>query len=234
MSNNPFVQTPIDPSAAFGKSVISFPDRGPWGKSEWRGNTSGHVIRGLIATYGIADLVVDPMEGSGTTGDVCHQWDIPYLGFDLKDRPPLNPSRNILNPSHQADMQRRVRAADSRGAQMVFLHPPYWNMITYSNDPHDLSGGTYQQFITRMGAVLKFASSITRPGGIVALQIGDLRRGNQTWFMGDDTSAPALVTPARLIKEFRFIKVQHNTVSGGDVGYVSALVHEYLTIFRKP
>jgi hypothetical protein len=212
---------------------MSFPDRGYWGKAEWRGNTSGYVIRGLLATYGIGDLVVDPMEGGGTTRDVCTQYEVPYLGFDLKEREG-KPSRNILNPAHQTAMRQEIMALDPRGAQMVFLHPPYWNMITYSDQPYDLSSGTYPQFLTRMGDVLKFASSITRPGGIVVLQIGDLRRNHQTWFMGDDTSAPALVTKARLVKEFRYIKVQHNTVSGGEVGYVTKLAHEYITVFRKP
>jgi len=223
----------VDPKAAFESSVVSFPNRGPWGKSEWRGNTSGHVIRGLIATYGITDLVVDPMEGSGTTGDVCDQWDVPYLGYDLKERPGHH-TRNVLSPIDQRAIRTEVFNTDPRGAQMVFLHPPYWNMITYSNNPYDLSSGTYDQFLRRMADVLWFASSLLRPGGIAALQIGDLRRGKTTWFMGDDTSTTAIAVKSRLVKEFRYIKVQHNTVSGGEVGYVSKLAHEYLTIFRKP
>ena len=28
------------------KSVMSFPERGNYGKSSWRGNTSGYVIKG--------------------------------------------------------------------------------------------------------------------------------------------------------------------------------------------
>jgi hypothetical protein len=30
------------------KSVMSFPERGNYGKSNWRGNTSGYVIKELI------------------------------------------------------------------------------------------------------------------------------------------------------------------------------------------
>lgn len=35
------------------KSVMSFPDRGHWGKSSWRGNTSGYVIKEMIEWYQI-------------------------------------------------------------------------------------------------------------------------------------------------------------------------------------
>ena len=29
-------------------SVVSYPDRGPWGNSKWRGNASGHLYRELF------------------------------------------------------------------------------------------------------------------------------------------------------------------------------------------
>ena len=33
------------------KSVMSFPERGNYGKSNWRGNTSGYVIKELIQHF---------------------------------------------------------------------------------------------------------------------------------------------------------------------------------------
>ena len=54
------------------KSVISYPNRGPWGKSNWRGNVSGFVIKDLIEHFR-PKLLVDACEGSGTSGDVCRK-----------------------------------------------------------------------------------------------------------------------------------------------------------------
>ena len=54
---------------------MNFPNRGPWGKSNWRGNTSGHVIREMIEHFN-PTLFVDACEGSGTSGDVCRDMGI--------------------------------------------------------------------------------------------------------------------------------------------------------------
>ena len=47
------------------KSVMSFPERGNYGNSNWRGNTSGYVIKELIQHFN-PKLFVDACEGSGT------------------------------------------------------------------------------------------------------------------------------------------------------------------------
>lgn len=48
-------------------NIVSYPDRGPWGDSKYRGNTSGWLIRDLIEFFQ-PKSVLDPMEGSRTTG----------------------------------------------------------------------------------------------------------------------------------------------------------------------
>jgi len=61
---------------------VSYPERGPYGNNKFRGNTSGYLIRDLILFYE-AQSVLDPMEGSGTSRDVCDELHVPYDGFDL-------------------------------------------------------------------------------------------------------------------------------------------------------
>jgi len=50
-------------------SVVSYPDRGPWGDSRYRGNCSGYLVKDLILRFGCKS-VFDPAEGSGTVRDV--------------------------------------------------------------------------------------------------------------------------------------------------------------------
>jgi hypothetical protein len=50
-------------------SVVSYPDRGPWGDSRYRGNCSGHLVKDLILRFNCRS-VFDPTEGSGTVRDV--------------------------------------------------------------------------------------------------------------------------------------------------------------------
>ena len=69
-------------------SVVSYPERGPWGSSKYRGNCSGFLIKDLLLRFK-ARRVLDPMEGSGTTKDVIKGLNrfkntkIEYVGGDL-------------------------------------------------------------------------------------------------------------------------------------------------------
>ena len=105
-------------------SVVSAPRRGPWGNPKFRGNCDGTLIKNLVLRYG-AKRVADPMAGSGTTRDVIaglnatgkHR--IKFWGSDLREGFDL---RSDPLPG-QFDF--------------VWLHPPYFNMIRYSDDPRD-------------------------------------------------------------------------------------------------
>ena len=53
------------------QSVVSYPDRGRFGKSSYRGNCSGKLIEDIIDQYHLSSLS-DFMVGSGTTEDVVN------------------------------------------------------------------------------------------------------------------------------------------------------------------
>ena len=63
-------------------SILSFPERGPWGKSSWRGNCSGHVYKSLFEQLRPGTFV-DPMVGSGTSVEVAREMGIQAFGLDL-------------------------------------------------------------------------------------------------------------------------------------------------------
>ena len=51
------------------ESIVSYPDRGSYGRNSYRGNCSGLLIKDLIKQYKLQGLS-DFMVGSGTTEDV--------------------------------------------------------------------------------------------------------------------------------------------------------------------
>ena len=73
-------------------TVLSFPERGPWGSSSYRGNFSGWIPAAIIYRYG-AGSVSEIFAGGGTTSDLCRDLEIPYCGIDLNPAPVRN---NIL------------------------------------------------------------------------------------------------------------------------------------------
>ena len=64
-------------------TLVSYPERGPWGDATYRGNCTGHLLADLIRYYQPTH-VLDPMEGSGTSRDVCRELAVTYSGADLK------------------------------------------------------------------------------------------------------------------------------------------------------
>lgn len=38
------------------QSVVSYPDRGPWGNNKYRGNCSGYLIKDLIEQFHIKNM----------------------------------------------------------------------------------------------------------------------------------------------------------------------------------
>ena len=98
-------------------SILSFPQRGAWGQSSYRGNCSGHVQKFLIENFR-PSYFVDPAEGGGTSRDVCSQLGVKYTGLDLKD------GFNLLKDSLKSRLQGEP--------DFIFFHPPYGEMIRYS------------------------------------------------------------------------------------------------------
>ena len=53
-------------------SVVSYAERGPYGSNNFRGNTSGFLIKDILLWLK-PKRVLDPMAGSYTTRDVCEE-----------------------------------------------------------------------------------------------------------------------------------------------------------------
>lgn len=64
-------------------SIISYPERGPWGQSSYRGNCSGHVYRELFESLRPSHFI-DPTVGSGTSIEVAREMGIDAVGLDLR------------------------------------------------------------------------------------------------------------------------------------------------------
>jgi hypothetical protein len=213
---------------AFETTVVSYPDRGKWGDKSWAGNTSGWLVKDFIESYGVTFLY-DPMEGSGTSREVAADLGVRYAGTDIHS------GYDLTSKAVRARIVREFFADEYPDG--VFWHPPYWDIVKYSAHSSDLSrASTYPQFLAMARDILLWLGSIVRPGGVLGVLTGDARikSRSSTAFITDDLLSAENVRAAKLVKEIRVIKIQHNTKSGGDINYPIRLVHEYFTILRKP
>jgi hypothetical protein len=193
-------------------SVVSYPERGPWGNNRYAGNCSGFLLIDLCATYR-PQRVLDPMEGGGTSREVCADMNIAYAGFDLH--------------SGTDSLHDEI----GTGYDLIFWHPPYHDMKIYSEDPRDLSrAGSLVMFQALLRSGFRRFFELLAPGGRLAILIGDLRRRGRY--------EPLTADVARLDRdslESIIVKIQHN-VSSSQTSYTGSFVpilHETLTIFRR-
>jgi hypothetical protein len=142
-------------------SLYHFHRAGEYGDRSYPGNCGGKLIRDLLLFFR-PNNVLDPMMGSGTCADVCHELGIPCLSRDIRegfDATDANCFRSL--------------PAGSR-FDFVWAHPPYWRQKIYTPDPRDLSRTpTLPAFLERYAAFIANCAGVLSPGGKFALLMGD-------------------------------------------------------------
>ncbi|MFQ6013896.1 MAG: hypothetical protein ACE5NP_00455 [Anaerolineae bacterium] len=194
-------------------SIVAYPDRGPYGDHKYPGNCSGYLIKELVTHFG-AKRVLDPAAGSGTTGDVCRELGVECLQRDLRD------GFDVLTSQIPP------------GFDFIFFHPPYWDIVKYSEDPRDLSNiHKYEDFIENLARACKRLLRALEPnGGHLAVLLGDVRKRGKYYFIFRDLIS-RLGDPDYPI----LIKAQHNVKSFGrrySIEHFIPLAHEYVLIWR--
>lgn len=207
----------------FQSSVLSFPNRGPWGDNKYRGNCSGHVIRGFFETYhrNKEGLAFDPSIGGGTSLDVAKELGLRFKGTDLHQ------GFNLLLDD--------VGQFLGEEAHSCFWHPAYLDMITYSGnmwgEPNkwDMSRMAMNDFVEALELAIMNIHDAMERGGTYGILMGNLRRKGEYYNL---SSLVERVAPGKLIDEI--IKTQHNCLSDQrSYGNIVRISHEKLLVFRK-
>ena len=136
------------------------------------------------------DWVWDPMAGSGTTGLVagrlgrrCFMSDLtPQLpgiyqadarAIDLRAEPVVVDGR--IHHSHPVPLEQSRDLYPPFQFDLVILHPPYHDIIRFSDKPEDLSNcRDVDRFLMQLHAVAFNAGEHLKPGGYVGLVVGDI------------------------------------------------------------
>ena len=95
-------------------SIVSYPERGEGGNNRYRGNCSPKLVEDLIGFFRPQEIC-DYMCGSGTTKAAADKLGI---GSHLYD---LHSGFDIMN----CEIPERP--------EFIFWHPPYWDIVTYSD-----------------------------------------------------------------------------------------------------
>ncbi len=195
-------------------SLLRYPERGPWGKATYFGNASGYLLIDLFDYYKPSS-VFDPMEGGGTTREVCADLKIEYEGRDLT-----------------AGFDLLSSPLPARRFDLVFWHPPYWPGHRYSTHPNDLSNAHgFDDFEARLRAGFERLREVVTPTGRVVILIGDGRKNGVFYPIHSDLIRwDVLPLDAVLIKDGQHERhAQHFRY--GPARFIPTL-HEYVLIFK--
>ncbi len=204
------------------------------GDKGFHGNCSPQIVEQCVwRLTNEGDLVVDPMVGSGTTIDVCKEHNRRCLGYDL------TPVRDDII---QADAKELPLDDDS--ADMVFIHPPYWSMVRYSNgnrNPADLSrAATIEDFTGMLKAVLQECKRVLKPGKYLCVLLGDMVKKGA--FVPICRKAANLLEEIGMVDSGYAVKLAHGDTSRRKSGVIVAelvatdnlkVSHDLAMFFRK-
>lgn len=238
-------------------------DRSGPHSAEYHGNFVPQIPNQIVRRFTTrGETVLDLFSGMGTTLIECRRLGRHGLGVELN---PAVAERGrdlaaqagdshavrtgvLVGDSSSADTALQVRAVlEQHGdgyADCVLLHPPYHDIIRFSEDPRDLSNSVSQEaFLEGLRRVVRHARDLLRPSRHLALVIGDRYAGGEWVPLGFECMRvcrdEGLVLKAINVKD-----MQGNERGKGKANNLwryralksgtYIFKHEYVMVFRKP
>jgi len=136
--------------------------------------------------------VLDPFAGSGTTLIECRRCGRNAVGVELVPRVATWANQLIkaqennqvfaevitgdsTSPSTKRSVQAILAAHNVNQVQLIILHPPYHNIIRFSDDPRDLSNApSIRVFLKKLKTVVRSFADLLEEGRYMILVMGDL------------------------------------------------------------
>ena len=228
-------------------TIWSFPKRGDWAThdAKWRGNWSPYIPRNIILRYSReGDLILDQFAGGGTTLVEAKLLNRDIIGIDINDVALERCREKTAFEYEPAKGKVYIKKGDARNLDfitdesidLICTHPPYANIIKYSEDTEgDLSHCNVQQFLEEMETVAAESYRVLKKNKFCAILIGDTRQKGHVVPIGSNVMKKFELAGFKT-KEI-IIKQQHNCSATGywknnSIKYnFLLLAHEYLFVF---
>lgn len=237
--------------------IISERDKTGKHNGFYHGNFIPQIPRQLILRYTKKnDIVFDPFLGSGTTAYEAESLGRDFIGIDIQKKlveyvekniePKDNFSNLIVGDSTKIEIFEKVKEIlknhKKKNVQLAILHPPYADIIKFSDLKNDLSNTkSLKEFLVKFAEVLKNTIEILENGRYLAIVIGDKYTTGQWIPLGfycmNEAQKLGLTLKSVIIKNMTGNRAKQNKEGIWRYRALSSdyyiFKHEYILIFKK-
>lgn len=240
-------------------SLWFIPERDKSGKHNgfYHGNFVPQIPRQLILRYTRKnEIVLDPFLGSGTTAYEAENLNRNIIGIEIQkslaDRVKKNiETKNnfsdlITGDSTKIDTFEKVREIlkkhKRKNIQLAILHPPYADIIKFSDLEGDLSNAkSLKDFLGKFSLVLKNTMEILEKGRYLSIVIGDKYTAGKWIPLGfyclNEAQKLGLILKSIIIKNMAGNRAKQNKEAIWRYRALSSdyyiFKHEYIFVFKK-
>ncbi len=229
--------------------------------AEYHGNFVPQIPRQMIQRYTKkGDVVLDAFLGSGTTLIESQRHGRHGIGIELLPEVAQKAKARIESEPNQYGVQNRIIVGDSASVEikrdiqealchigreaidLVILHPPYHDIIKFSDNSNDLSNKkTVEDFCDSFGKVIENTAEKLRAGRFLIIVIGDKYTDSEWIPLGFLTMQEAMKRGFSLksivVKDMQGNRAKQNQEQlwryRALVGGFYIFKHEYLFVLKK-
>lgn len=237
--------------------LVANRERGGAHSAKYWGNFVPQIPHQMMRRYTKAgDWVLDVFAGSGTSLIEGQRLGRNTIGIELQPQVARMARKSIASEPNAFDVTSQIVCGDSatidakkllrahgqESAQLVIMHPPYFDIIKFSEDERDLSNApSVEAFLETIGRVVDNVAPVLDRGRYLAVVIGD-KYANGEWVpLGfrtmDAIQQRGFMLKSVIVKNFEQTTAKrqqkelwkYRALAGGF--YV--FKHEYIFVFKK-